>query len=95
MGQSKEIKLNWKGRKNFDICFCVKLIHYEQSFISGRETLILVIIFWNFTVFSDKSILPQVKRNLISSISNLVYELLHELPDGLRYRIVGNEEIFK
>ena len=30
--------------------------------------------------------MPQVKRNLISSITNLVYELLHELPNNLRLR---------
>ena len=32
----------------------------------------------------------QVKRNLISSIANLVRELPHELPNDLRLRILGN-----
>ena len=36
---------------------------------------------------------PQVKWNLISTIRNLMYEILHELPNGLRPRIVGNEEM--
>ena len=36
---------------------------------------------------------PQVKRNVISSIANMVYELPHELPNNLRLRILGNKEI--
>ena len=39
----------------------------------------------------------KVKRNMISSIPNLVYELLqglpHDLPSNLRVRILGNKEI--
>ena len=30
---------------------------------------------------------------MIASITNLVYELPHELPNDLRLRILGNEEI--
>ena len=59
-----------------------------------RKTIILVIIFWNVAMFQYRSYQPQVKRNLISSISNLVYELPHELPNDLRLKILGNEEIF-
>ena len=33
---------------------------------------------------------PQVKRYLMSSITNLVHELPHELPNDLRLRILGN-----
>ena len=40
----------------------------------------LVIIFWNFAMFYYRSDSPQVKRNVISSIANLVYELPYELP---------------
>ena len=35
----------------------------------------------------------QVKRNVISSIANLVYELPHELPNDLRFKILRNTEI--
>ena len=38
MGQSKEIKQNWKGLKISDIFFCVNFCCYDQNFISGRET---------------------------------------------------------
>ena len=33
------------------------------------------------------------KTKRVSSISNLVYELPHELPNDLRLRILGNKEI--
>ena len=36
---------------------------------------------------SDSS---KVKGNLISSIANLLYELLHELPNDLRLKILEN-----
>ena len=50
----------------------------------------LVIISWNFTIFQYRSDSPQVKGNLISSITNLLYELPHELPNDLRLRKLGN-----
>ena len=51
---------------------------------------ILIIIFWNFTIFQYRSNSPQVKGTLISSIANLVYELPNELPNDFRLRILGN-----
>ena len=48
------------------------------------KATILVIIFWNFTVFLYRSESPQVKPSLISIITNLAYELLHKLPNNLR-----------
>ena len=59
------------------------------------ESTILVIIVWNFTIFQYRSDSPQVKQNLMSSIANFVYELLHELPNTLRLRILENQEILK
>ena len=32
MEQSKEIKQNWTGSKDFDICFCVIFHCYDQNF---------------------------------------------------------------
>ena len=40
-------------------------------------------------MFCYRSDSPQVKRNVISSIANLVYELPHELPNELRLTILG------
>ena len=53
-------------------------------------TTTLVIIFWPFLIISLRSESAQVKRYLISSITNLVHELPHELPNDLRLRILGN-----
>ena len=63
-----------------------KLMPYSCSFANT----VLVIIYWNFTVFQYRSDLPQVKRNLISGIANLVNEFPHELPNDLRLTILGN-----
>ena len=49
---------------------------------------ILVIIFWNFIVFQYRSQLPQVKQNLIFSITNAEFQLPQELPNNLRFRII-------
>ena len=38
---------------------------------------------------------PQITRDLISIIINLIYELPHELPSDLRLRIFGNYEILE
>ena len=46
----------------------------------------MVIIFWNFTMFYYRLDEPQVKRNVISSKANLVYELPHKLPNDLRLK---------
>ena len=37
--------------------------------------------------------LPQVKRDVIIAHKRGTYELPHELPNGLRLRILGNQEI--
>ena len=57
------------------------------------KSTILVILFSNFTMCECMCDSPQVKRNVISSIANLVYELPHELPNDLRLRVLGNKEI--
>ena len=56
---------------------------------------IVVIIFWNFTIFQYTSDSPQVKRNLISSIANFVYKLPHELLNNLRRRILRKQEVLE
>ena len=59
---------------------------------------ILVVIYWNFTIFQYRSDSPQVKGNFISSIANLVLELP---PDGGAYvptqekKGLGSQEIRK
>ena len=52
------------------------------------KTTNLVIIFWQFTVLKYKFELPQVKRDFISSTTD--FDLPHEVPNGLKPRILGN-----
>ena len=54
-------------------------------------TIILVIIFWNFTIFWYRPNSPPIHHFIMPSIANLVYEL----PNGLRPRILGNQEILE
>ena len=55
--------------------------------------IILVIIFWTFTILQQRSDQRQVKRNVISTMANVVYELPHQLPNDLRLRILRNNKI--
>ena len=43
-----------------------------------------------FELFKYRSDLPQVKRNFVCSITNLVQELPYELLNDLRFRIFRN-----
>ena len=64
----------------------------------GKITIIatiLVIIFLHFLIIQLWSESPQVKRYLISSITNLVHELPHEFPNDLRLTILGNQDILE
>ena len=54
---------------------------------------ILVIIFWQFTVFLLKFVSPQVKRDLVSSITNFVIWVVSHVAEQLKtsdLRKLGN-----
>lgn len=53
-------------------------------------TTIPVLIFLHFLKISYRSESPQVKRHLISSVTNFAQELLHKLPNDLTIRILSN-----
>ena len=53
-------------------------------------SIIMAIIFWQFTVFPCKFDSTQVKQILISSTINFVHELPHMLPNNLILRKLGN-----
>ena len=58
-----------------------------------KEISILDIIFWNFSIFQHTFHSPQVKGYLISSITNIAYEVPHELPiDLIKTSKLGGEE---
>ena len=62
---------------------------------SARQhvSTIMILIFWNFTIFQFRSDSPEVKQSLIFSIRNLIYKYPHELPNDLRLSILKNQEI--
>ena len=45
----------------------------KEIYSQNNACTILVIIFWRSTMFYYRSDLPQVKRNLTSNVTNLVY----------------------
>ena len=51
------------------------------------------IIFWDFLMFNQIFFLPQVKQCAIITCKHSIYELHHKLPNNLKHRILGNEEI--
>ena len=74
----------------FSALYYVAVRQNELLMQNKKCTTILVVIFWHFLIISLRSESPQVKRYLISSITNLVHELSHELPNDFRLRILGN-----
>ena len=53
---------------------------------------IMEIILWDFFMFYRIFFSLQVKRSTIISNKQGVYELVHELLNDLRFRILGNKE---
>ena len=50
----------------------------------------MVILISEFLMFHHFFPLAEVKRNMIISNKPGIYELPHELPNGLRLKILGN-----
>ena len=50
------------------------------------------IILWDYFMFHQIFLSPQVKRSAIISNKQSVYELPHELSNDLRLRILRNKE---
>ena len=48
------------------------------------------IILWDFLMFYQIFLSPQVKQSAIVSNKQGVYELPHEFPNDLRLRLIGN-----
>ena len=50
------------------------------------------IILWDFLMFSQVFLWPQVRQSAIISNKQGIYEFLHELPNDLRLRTLENKE---
>ena len=63
---------------------------FVKSSCGCWKSAISFIIFWDFSVFYQIFLSPQVKRWTISTCKHGIYELPKELPNDLRLRILGN-----
>ena len=66
----------------------LKLLAHHQNVAT-----ISFIIFWDFWMFSQIFLSPQVKWWAIIAYKHGIYKLPHKLPNDLRLRILGNQEI--
>ena len=66
----------------FPCCFKFKLFF----------ATIMEILLWNFLMFYQILLSPQVKRSVIISNKQGVYRLVHKLLNNLRLSILGNKE---
>ena len=62
----------------------------ERFWSDGTKATIIFMIFWDFLMFYQIFILPQVKRYVIITYKHGMYELPQELSNNLRLRILGN-----
>ena len=55
-----------------------------------KLSTIIFIVFWDFLMFYQIFLSPQVKRCTIIVYKHCIYELPHELRNNLKLRILGN-----
>ena len=63
----------------------LKSLYSENRKMISVKFRILIIIFWNFTMFQYRSTSPQVKTNLISNFTNLAHKLPLKLKNDFRF----------
>ena len=69
------------NENNFISVFICHIFHNAAS----KATVIFIIFFLS----------PEVKRSAIITYIQVIYELAHKLPNDLRLKILGNEEILE
>ena len=74
----KSLASNFKGR--------IKFVSLNNRPCQDR---IIFIILWEFLMFYQIFLSPQVKRYVIITFKHGIYKLSHELPNDLRLRILG------
>ena len=63
---------------------------FRLSFLLTLSYTTSFIIFWNFSMFYQTFLSPQLKRCAIITYKHGMYELPHQLLNDLRLRILGN-----
>ena len=72
----------------------MKAILYINSLNTGfTGAAIIFIIFWDFLMFYQIFLSPQVKPCAIITYKHDIYQLPHESPNDLRLKILGNKKI--
>ena len=74
---------------HFHPCTTTFIDYLLQSLDNNRPGY-NILEFWNFRIFKYKSVSWHVKQNFTSTITDVVYDLLHDLPDDLRLKILRN-----
>ena len=88
----KKVSLLWSNKRNPANISCsesliVTLEKLKNMFrINNKDTTIIFIIFWDFSMFYQIFLSPQVKRCPIITYKRGIYKLPHELPNDLRLR---------
>ena len=87
---SDKLKLLW-DTNDIGGCFGPKLwtTWTLLNFLTVAATFILI-IFWDFLMFYQIFLWPQVKWHAITTYKRRIYKLPHKLPNNLRVRILGN-----
>ena len=63
---------------------------FRLSFLLTLSSTTSFIIFWNFSMFYQTFLSPQLKRCAIITYKHGMYELPHQLLNDLKLRILGN-----
>ena len=63
---------------------------FRLSFLLTLSSTTSFIIFWNFSMFYQTFLSPQLKRCAIITYKHGIYGLHHELLNDLKLRILGN-----
>ena len=71
----------------------MRLLVNHQLISIAIQPSISFIIFLDFSMFYQIFLSPQVKRWVIITYKNGMYKLPHNLPNDLKLRILGNQEI--
>ena len=75
---------------NFIFSVVKHVVAKNKSYVCWPvEPAINFIIFWNFSIFCQIFLSPQVKRCAIITYKHGIYELPHELPNDLGLRKLG------
>ena len=62
---------------------------FSGDFVTNSRPTIIFIIFWDFLMFYQIFLSPQVKRCSIITDKHGIYEFLHDLTNDLKLTILG------